>query len=154
MPVLVVRHAHALARTTWEGDDSLRDLSERGRRQAEALVRILQPFEPTRVLSSPHVRCMETVIPLAAKLGLPVEPAGALAEGCGDGVIELVRSFPGSSVVLCSHGDVIPELLAGLVDEDRLDLGSKPRVEKASVWVLSCRKGRFSEARYIKPPDV
>ena len=52
----MVRHAHAGAKDRWSGDDRLRPLTDRGRREALALVRTLTAYEPVRVLSSPLVR--------------------------------------------------------------------------------------------------
>lgn len=143
-----------MARSEWEGDDAERTLSRRGTKQSRLLVAPLLELKPTRILSSPYVRCMDTVRPLAAAAGLKVEADERLAEGWGRAAVELVRtlSAAGEDPVLCSHGDVIPEILATLANEDRVDLGPAPRVEKASVWVLSGEGGRFSSATYLKPP--
>lgn len=156
MPVMVVRHAHALSRTDWEGDDALRTLSGRGEKQSKLLISRLIEMKPTRILSSPYVRCMDTVRPLAAAAGLTVEEEPRLAEGEGRRAIDLVRALgaAGESAVLCSHGDVIPEILAAVANEDQVDLGLAPRVEKASVWVLEGEGGRFSSASYMKPPKA
>ena len=43
-------------RDAWDGDDDQRPLSDRGRRQAEALATTLAPYHMTRVVSSPD-RC-------------------------------------------------------------------------------------------------
>lgn len=154
MPVLLVRHAHALARSEWDGDDRCRPLSGKGHRQARALVAVLSGFQPSRLLSSPFLRCLETVGPLGQALGCPVEREGRLAEGSGRAAVELVRDLRSQDVALCSHGDVIPDILAALAREDLLDLGVAPRVEKASVWVLEADGDRFGSAGYLPPPDV
>src|SRR5579864_3821639 len=83
VPVFLVRHAQALPRSGWEGDDRDRDLSKKGRRQAGGLVALLQELKPQRVLSSPYLRCTETVRPLAEALGVVVEMEDRLAEGAG-----------------------------------------------------------------------
>jgi broad specificity phosphatase PhoE len=152
--VLLVRHAHALSRSGWEGDDTERSLSRRGLEQARLLVAPLLELKPVRILSSPYLRCLETVGPLASAAGLEVEEEPRLAEGYGRPALDLVRSlsYAGENAVLCSHGDVIPDVLAALAHEDRVDLGPAPRVEKASVWVLRGEGGRFSSARYLPPP--
>ena len=62
MAVLLVRHAKAGSRKDWSGDDRLRPLSKAGHRQAEALVPLLVGYPITRVLSSPFVRCVQTVL--------------------------------------------------------------------------------------------
>ena len=151
---MVVRHAHALARSEWDGDDADRTLSRRGQKQSRLLVDRLLELKPTLILSSPYLRCLDTVRPLGEAAGLAVEADERLAEGSGRAATELVRSLSaaGEDPVLCSHGDVIPEILVTLANEDRVDLGPAPRVEKASVWVLTGDGGRFSSATYLKPP--
>ncbi len=153
VPVLLIRHAHAGPRRDWDGDDRLRPLTEKGRRQAATLPGALQDFAPQRVLSSPYLRCVETVEPLAFELGLHVDVVEDLAEGSGVAALALVRALADEKVALCTHGDVIPEVLVPLVDEDRLDLGPHPKQAKASAWVLEASGGRFTKATYL-PPQV
>ncbi|HEX3426155.1 MAG TPA: phosphoglycerate mutase family protein [Acidimicrobiales bacterium] len=151
MTLLLIRHGHAGSRKEWTGDDRLRPLSAKGRRQARALVHQLEPWPPSRVLSSPYRRCVDTVKPLAHDLGLKVEEVDELAEGAGWDAVELVRGLHDSHVALCTHGDVIPEILVALADEDRLDLGPAPRQAKGSTWVLRSARGRFLDATYVPP---
>ena len=73
MDVFVVRHAKAGSRRRFDGDDTLRPLSSNGQVQAKALVELLVRSDATRILTSPYTRCIETVAPLAKKLGLEVE---------------------------------------------------------------------------------
>lgn len=151
MPVLLVRHANAGSRKDWEADDRLRPLSAKGARQARDLVAALEPFAPQRILSSPYSRCVETVAPLAERLSLRVEPLEELAEGNAPAALALVRALADEKVAICTHGDIIPEILVALADEDRVDLGPRPRQAKGSAWVLEASDGRFSRARYLAP---
>jgi broad specificity phosphatase PhoE len=152
MPLLVVRHARAGSRRRWDGPDEARPLSGRGRTQATALVKQLLPFEPKSILSSPYVRCVQSVEPLAAKLGLAVESRDALAEGVAPvEVVGLAREVAGTTTVLCTHGDVIEALLAVLVREDGLALPDGHHFPKGSTWVLTGHDGRFRKARYLPP---
>lgn len=151
MPVLLVRHAHAGSRKEWLGPDEDRPLSAKGARQAEGLVAVVATYAPQRIISSPFRRCVATVEPLAADLGLRVEHSVALAEGASGEAVALVRSLADDKVALCTHGDVIPEVLVALADEDRLDLGPRPRQQKGSVWVLEATGGRFTRAQYLPP---
>lgn len=115
LAVVLLRHVHAAERDEWDDDDRLRPLAPRGEEQARRLVEPLLDLGPTRILSSPYVRCIESVAPLAAATGLRVEHADALAEGASRAAaLRLVHDAePGS--VLCTHGDVVEELLeAGL----------------------------------------
>jgi len=152
MPLLLVRHAVALARRKWEGEDEERPLNRRGNRQAEALAARLGAYPAERVLSSPALRCVETVAPLATALGLRVEPDDALAEGSTGAALHLVRRLQGRTAVLCSHGDVIPRVLEALVVHDGIDLGERPEWPKGSTWVVEDDGTRFVKAFYIEPP--
>ena len=154
MSVLLVRHAVALARNLWAGDDTARPLNERGRRQADAMVEQLTPFAIVRVASSPTVRCVDTVAPLATAGGLKVAEAEELAEGNGAAATALVQSLVDEqgNVVLCTHGDVIGEVL-GALDKIGARLGNDDRCQKGSTWVIGRdEKGRL-EGRYIPPPE-
>ena len=63
----------------------------------------------------------------------------------------MVRSLAGTDVAVCTHGDVIAEILVTLADEDRVDLGPNPRQAKGSMWVLEGRDGAFSSAKLLPP---
>ena len=108
MTSVLLRHASAGDRDHWDGPDRLRPLDKRGRRQAAELVELLRPFELRRVVSSPYVRCVDTVAPLAAALGVPVEEDERLAEGAGPGAGDLVHE---DGVLACTHGDVAYDVL-------------------------------------------
>jgi len=105
---VLVRHASAGKRADWGRDDRLRPLDARGRRQAAALVELLRVVAVRRVVSSPYVRCLETVEPLAAALGLAIEEDDSLAEGAGTAASALLAEV---GLVACTHGDVAEELL-------------------------------------------
>ena len=149
--VLVVRHAHAGDRGAWDGDDGQRPLSDRGHRQAEALASALAPYHVTRVVTSPLVRCGQTVRPLADALGLPVDEDPRLAEGAPpDATAALLRELdPGT--VLCSHGDVIGTLVQRMADLGLVD--GDARWRKASTWVLRLDAGQPVDATYLPPPS-
>ena len=108
MTSVLVRHASAGHRLDWEHDDRLRPLDARGRRQSADLAALLRPLGLRRILSSPYVRCVQTVEPLAAALGLEVELDERLKEGKGDAAAELLRE---DGVVCCTHGDIVEALV-------------------------------------------
>jgi 8-oxo-dGTP diphosphatase len=151
MPIALIRHAHAGNRRDWSGDDRLRPLSTRGYRQASHLGEVLRAHSPQRVLTSPYTRCVATVAPLAAWLGRPSEATEDLAEGAGTQALALIRSLAEDKVALCTHGDVIAEVLVALADEDRLDLGPHPGQAKGSAWLLEADRGTFVKATYLAP---
>jgi 8-oxo-dGTP diphosphatase len=105
---VLLRHAAAKERYEWPGDDWHRPLTKKGRRQAEELATALATDDVRRVVSSPYVRCVQTVEPLAAALGLEVELDDRLAEGAGMAAQALLEE---DGVVACTHGDVIYDLV-------------------------------------------
>lgn len=136
MPLLVVRHAQAGRRSAYKGDDRERPLTARGRARAEALVPLLSSYRPQRVLSSPFVRCCETVQPIAEALGLGVESVAELSEGHGRQAVRLMRTMAGESAILCTHGDVATALLEALVPESDAAARAALRLQKGEFWVI------------------
>lgn len=147
----LVRHADAGHRSGQESDVD-RPLSRRGERQAAALADRLGAEPITRLLSSPYLRCQQTLQPLGHRLGLPVEPEDRLTEASRvDDVLRLTDELEGTSAALCSHGDVIPDLLDALVRQGAR-LRDDLRWQKASTWVLTWEDGRLAKGRYLPPP--
>jgi phosphohistidine phosphatase SixA len=151
--LLLVRHAKAGSRKDWDGDDRLRPLSIPGVAQATALVDQLAPYGVTRVLSSPYLRCTQTVAPLGEAAGAEVEPVDQLGEGRPGKALTLLRSLMGGpSVALCTHGDIIPSVLEALAAEDGTRYASSLRWSKGSTWVLYTKHGRVVRGEYLGPP--
>jgi len=149
--VYLVRHAKAGSRKAWTDDDELRPLSKAGKAQARALATRLAGAGITRVLSSPYVRCRQTVEPLAEGRGVPVEPSDALREGASlPDSLRLVEKVAGENAVLCTHGDVLGNLLLHFA-ELGVDLQTD-RIEKGSVWALELDDGEVRSATYHPPP--
>jgi 8-oxo-dGTP diphosphatase len=148
----LVRHAKAGDRSDWEGDDRLRPLSRPGSRQALGLVELLKGAQLKSVLSSPYLRCIQTVEPVAQHFALRVEQERMLAEGAGgESVRQVIRKRAGVNTVLCSHGDVIQEFLE-LLAEEGLVSRKGISLEKGSTWVVEEDGGRIVNTRYLPPP--
>jgi phosphohistidine phosphatase SixA len=146
--VYLVRHADALARGKWTQQDALRPLSGKGRRQAAGLVDLLGDRGVRRILSSPAVRCWQTVSPLARHLGLDVEHEPRLWEGAA---VDPARALLDThDAVLCSHGDLIPDLLNHLIAEGMEAVGRD--CKKGSTWLLERNGDHFVRGTYLPPP--
>lgn len=148
----VIRHAHAGARGPDDTGDRHRPLSDRGQKQAAALCEQLATAGITRFVSSPFRRCIDTLSPLAALVGFEVEEDPRLGEAQGpSGALELADELREVNAAVCSHGDVIPDVLdvlarAGVRFDDEL------RWPKASTWILTRSNRGFSKASYVPPP--
>jgi len=150
--VFLVRHAEAGYRKEWTQPDELRPLTAHGWAQAEDLARSLAGASVERLVSSPFVRCVQTLEPLASLLGTRVETSPALAEGAGgQGALALITSGP---VLACTHGDVV-EAALDLLAAAGVALGERPReTPKAAVWTFEVGGGSLVRAHYIPPPDM
>jgi 8-oxo-(d)GTP phosphatase len=149
-PVYLVRHAKAGTRDTWQADDDLRPLTRNGRRQAERLRTHLGLRHLRHVLSSPAVRCVQTVEPLATELELGIEDVGDLGEGTPEErTMRVVRSVAGPSVA-CTHGDVVGGIVESVAKAHPIEGGVAWK--KGSTWILERDGGDVVRARYVPPP--
>lgn len=121
-PLVLVRHAHALPRGKWSGQDPQRPLDDKGVRRAKEVVPLLGAFGVVRVVSSPSARCVDTVAPYATKRGIRLRTKSGLSEegyaaAPDKAARQVVRALAkGRPVALCSHGPVLPALLEQLLE--------------------------------------
>lgn len=126
-PLALVRHAKARPRSRWQGDDRARPLDAVGRAQAQTIAPVLAAFGITRLLSSSSVRCAATLEPYAVGSGRRLDTRDSLSE---EGYAARPEKAPrhlrrllgrAEPAALCTHGPVLPTLLAHLID--RIDQG-------------------------------
>lgn len=154
MAIYLVRHAKAGDRNAWEGDDVKRPLTKSGWRQAEGLLDQLGDRKFRRVLTSPYVRCVQTVEPLAKKAGLRIEKADWLAEGAGiEPIMEFLRQPDATDAVLCTHGDVMQEMVEHLARKGVISPSDASQIEKGATWALHVRDGKIVSAEHLPPAD-
>jgi len=153
--VVVLRHARARSRKAWRSDDTQRPLLRVGELDAERLVPLLAAYGVTEVVSSPSVRCVQTVAPFAELTGWTVreerslteEHHGATAvrrvvEGLLDGRVDGVGARAGS--LLCTHRPVLPEVFAALGVPD-------PELAPGEMLVAHVRKGEVTATERLGP---
>lgn len=127
-PLIVVRHAKAKPRSSWSRAEGDRPLAATGRRQAVAVSRLLQAWNPERVVSSPWVRCVQTVSPFVTQRSAKLKLVDALTErdaarkpGRARSAVERVfdKRRP---VAICTHRPVLPLVFTVLGDHMADDL--------------------------------
>ncbi|MEX5266410.1 MULTISPECIES: NUDIX hydrolase [Kocuria] len=116
-PVIVIRHAKAKPRSSWQRAEGDRPLAATGKRQALAVTRLLAAWQPKRVVTSPWLRCISTVVPYAKKYGIKVKERSQLTEAAhkrhpkrAAQVTEQLFDTE-RPVVLCTHRPVLPTVL-------------------------------------------
>jgi 8-oxo-dGTP diphosphatase len=164
MIIHLVRHAHAGSRADWVGVDSDRPLSEKGRTQSDAiasslstdLLALVEGHRSVELWSSPFLRCVQTLEPLGDRLDLKVRSVDELAEG-GNGatVLDMLLSAAGEGtlVVACSHGDVIPAVVASASGRGA-SLDGDPVPRKAARYEVTIEGGSVTHITHIARPEV
>jgi 8-oxo-dGTP diphosphatase len=153
MALYLVRHAKAGSRSTWEGDDRDRPLVKDGWAQARGLAALIAPLNPSALLASPYVRCIQTLEPLAEETDLAVHIEPRIEEDSPlERSLAALEDAP-DNAVLCSHGDVIPDVLNGLIRRGMfVDAGAPLALRKAATFILHRENGVFVRAEYWAPP--
>lgn len=152
----MVRHGQAQPKKGWRGPDDGRPLVARGRRQAHRLDKVVGSGRPARFISSPARRCRQTVEPLAARYGMGVELSESLATGAGPQAVALCQKVAasephGSTVVLCTHREVLEVMLPLLVGDAGRRLPHPLPGAKGGAWSLYFEAGRLVEVGYHPP---
>jgi 8-oxo-dGTP diphosphatase len=152
--VSLVRHAHAGDKHQWPGRDHDRPLSVPGHHEAHGLLARLRNYPIGRILTSPAVRCVQTVEPLSQRRAVPIELVDALRVDTPVASLLALVTDPGlETAVLCGHGEQIAALVRQLADGGLV--GDAPlRWAKGSTWVLDTNQGRVVGARYLPPLRV
>lgn len=152
--IYLLRHAVAGDRNKWMDDDRHRPLTKKGKRQAASIAETLKVAGIERIFSSPYIRCVETVKPLAKAIGAKVEISDAISEGPDiDAAYELIDGIAGYNSVVSSHGDVIAATINRLMWAG-LSIDSRFYCSKGSIWKVEMDLGKFTKGHYTPPPKV
>ena len=124
VPIMLVRHGKAMARSDWSGRDQARPLTARGRRQAVALTPLMTAYGVTRLASSTSTRCVKTLVPYGFAEQLEIEGWSTLSEEQAESSVRAVDKLmrrlidqtleSGQPLAICGHRPVLPTMLAAL----------------------------------------
>jgi len=129
-------------------DDIERPLSPKGHQQAADLAALFDQSEITRVLSSPAVRCVQTVAPLAQSHNLEVDTHDDLWETAQSShTMALLNQANEPGLAICSHGNTIPPIIEQMARDGAQIRGRG--CEKASVWVVERAESKWERATYV-----
>ena len=141
--MLLLRHASAGERLSSPGVDRFRRLDEAGRLTARQLVWTYADREITKIVSSPLARCVETVVPLAASLGLAVDQHWELGPDSDvDDVLTLLIDLP-ETTLACTHREVVEKLF-----------GWETPFEKGAAWVVERSGTELVPTLYLEAPAI
>ena len=156
---VMLRHAKALARQEWQGDDDDRPLDLTGQLQAKRMLSIYQVFGLQEIYTSDAVRCFDTVSILAKSLKLDVQVAQEISEytfkknkeKSRDFVKELIKK--NETLLICSHNPVLPKMLEKLTKKVDIEYeGSK--LLPGEAWVLHHNKKEVLQVDRLPSPHI
>lgn len=136
-PLVILRHASAGEKTAWREADSLRPLDTTGRREAAALAGLLHAYGPLRVISSATARCLETVLPYArlTRASIGTDAAFTVGDTGPEASVARLLALARTPMVVCTHGEIVSELVTGLCKELGEKVPDDPSLRKAEFWV-------------------
>ena len=154
LELYLLRHAHAGDPGAWDGPDSERPLSQKGRRQAQRLGAFLaeRAFAPDAIVTSPMLRAKQTAEIVADALGIAVSVDERLAAPVDEDVVgALVEGTGGTSIMLVGHDPDLSDLAASLTGSEYLPLkkGTLARID----MTLPIQAGG-GVLRWLLPPDL
>jgi phosphohistidine phosphatase len=150
----LLRHAHAGDAFEWIGDDDLRPLTKKGRRQSERLGAFLEEhgIRPDVIVTSPLVRARQTAEIVAEALGMTIRTDRRLGSGFGKRELWAVLDESGGrEVMLVGHDPDFSTLLTYLVDAASLHM----RKGTLATVDLQTRLGDGEgDLRWLLPADL
>jgi 8-oxo-(d)GTP phosphatase len=157
VPLILLRHAKAVDKSDWEGEDTARPLDDGGRAQAKALAPLLACFVPAAlaplVISSAAERCTETVRPYAELIGATVRLESSLetsrTDAADSATLIAGAVAAGQPTVFCAHRENLPLLLAAALDAlgvQDVPAGVRDPLHTAGFWALHAARGQLVAA--------
>jgi 8-oxo-dGTP diphosphatase len=158
-PLILLRHAKALKRSDWNGEDSDRPLDNLGQLQAKRLLPQFYPYNISEIHSSDAYRCMQTVEDLSRVLKLSCIIGLDLSEDAyskdKEAALEYVSTLmnKNKNVLICSHNPILPKVLKNLVGKKYFkELDSK--LEPAQAWVIHHKDGDVVSVDWVDAPNL
>lgn len=162
-PLILLRHAKALARKEWQSGDEDRPLDYLGQMQSKRMLSIYQVFGLQQIHTSDAVRCYDTIIAMAKALGLEPKVTNQLSEyvfeknkdKALDYVKDLVEKVAksGSPTLLCSHNPILPRMLEKITKKSDVDLPAE-KLQPGDAWVVFLKKKKCVAIDVITAPEV
>jgi len=162
-PLIMLRHAKALARKEWQGGDEDRPLEQMGQLQAKRMLSIYQAYGPEEIHTSDAVRCYDTVIGMTKALNIDPVVTNHLSEYVfeknKDKALDYVKDLAERVVekqkviLLCSHNPILPRMLEKVTKKSKVDL-PESKLLPGDAWVVFFKKKKVVGIEIIPAPVV
>ncbi|MEU8342030.1 8-oxo-dGTP diphosphatase [Actinomadura meyerae] len=145
-PLVILRHASAGDKREWREADELRPLDAAGRREATALAGLLHAYGPMRVVGSATARCLETVLPYAraTRASITTDAAFTIGDTGPEQAVRRLLSLAGAATVVCTHGEIVSDLVTGLCKEMGAKVPDDTSLRKGEFWAAHVADGSLA----------
>lgn len=155
--LILLRHAKAIKRSDWSGDDSDRPLDVEGQVVAQKLPAQFEMFNINEIHTSDAYRCMSTVEPFFEKFGIPKQISDQLSEyrfekdsKAASEYVKQLTKFGGNYLV-CGHNPILGIVLEELI-KNPSDFVLDKELHPGDAWVIHHRAGKVFAANFLKAP--
>ena len=157
--MVLLRHAKAVKRSDWNGDDSDRPLITEGQVMAKKLVSHLEMYGINEIHTSDAYRCMSTVEPFHEKFGTIKVVTDQLSEYAFQkddmlavSYIKQLAKF-GGNYLICSHNPILPLMVDQIVKyPEDFDLDNE--LHPGDAWIVHHRGGKVFAVNFLKAPTA
>lgn len=139
-PLILLRHAQALNRNDWGGEDCDRPLDSLGERQAKRLLSNFAPYGLEEIHSSSAVRCYESITPMARALSVDFFFTDSLSEDVflkdKERPIKYIHRLLVNdyTTLVCSHNPILPKAISSFIDKFGVEV-NEIKLEPADAWI-------------------
>lgn len=157
--LIMLRHAKALERAEWQGEDEDRPLQLIGQLQAKRMLSLYQVFGLDEIYTSDAVRCLDTVSQMAKSLELIPNITNAVSEYTykknKDKAIDFIKELikKNKQIILCSHNPVLPRMMEKLTKKIDFDYPDN-KLLPGEAWVLFHNKKEVLQIDRMAGPTV
>lgn len=157
--LIMLRHAKALNRKEWLGEDSDRPLEQIGSLQAKRMHSIYQVYGIEKIFTSDAIRCYDTVEPLSRVLDIKLKVEKDVSEDSWkkdkDRAIDFAKNVIKSdeTTIVCSHNPVLPRMMEKLTKKIDFDYPDN-KLEPGEAWVIHHKKKDVLQIDRVAAPKV
>jgi 8-oxo-(d)GTP phosphatase len=149
VPLILLRHAKAVKREDWLGEDEDRPLSQQGQLESVRVIQLYRRFGIKRIVSSDAIRCLDTVKPLSFEFAIPIETTSRIREETFKKNRDKVEKFTEKlfdqfreeriPTLICGHNPVLPFMLKIIVKKSDVEIPDY-KLQPGDGWIVYIKK--------------
>lgn len=157
--MIFLRHAKAVKRDEWFGEDADRPLSHLGQMQAAKLGANLKVYGVSEIHSSDAIRCLDTARTLGESIHTQVKSSNLLSEdyyerddNAASEYVDFLLNF-NRNIVVCGHNPIFNDMLLAFENGKEFSKNLE-KLSPADAWVIHHIGRRIMAVDSIPAPTV